>query len=199
MIISNKYQFIHLHKCGGSTIAFMLMNYFDGCRHGGIHNSENYNNQPIIGCIRNPFSWYVSLWSYGLEGKGQIYEEILKDYPELIGRFYTRFDDLAAFQHWLEFLIGDKTIGLLTKRMRKLYFHANRFCLDYIIYQENLEDDFKRIMKQLGYSRNYVDNMDIEAKNQSYHLPFMQYYTPLHKELVLSKDKEVFMLFYKDA
>ena len=70
MIIGDRYQFIHLHKCGGTTIAFMLMKYFDGSCHGGIHNSENYNHQPIIGCIRNPLSWYVSLWSYGIEGKG---------------------------------------------------------------------------------------------------------------------------------
>ena len=82
--------------------------------------------------------------------------------------------------------------------MRKLYFHDNRFCLDYVIYQENLEDDFKRIMKQLGYPEEYVNSIKIEAKNQSYHLSFMQYYTPQHKELVLSKDKEIFMSFYNN-
>ena len=78
--------------------------------------------------------------------------------------------------------------------MRKMYFDLN---LSYIIHQENLEEDFKRTMKSLGYAEEYVDGLKIELKNQSKHLPFMQYYTSKYKDLVLRKDKDVMMHFYQ--
>ena len=196
MIIGKNYQFIHLQKCGGTTIAFMLMKYFDGNRHRAIHNSENVNQQPIIGCIRNPFSWYVSLWSYGLEGKGQVYEELVKYHPELVSVFYTKTNDISAFQRWLNFLLIDKPIGLLTQRMRKLYYHNGKFCIDYLLYQEKLEHDFKQTMKHLGYPEDYVNSLEMSYKNQTQHLFCAQYYTLKDKNLVLLKDKEIFQKFY---
>ena len=194
MIIGDDYQFIHLHKCGGSTVAFLLMNYFNGQRYGGIHNTGNINQQAIIGCIRHPLSWYVSLWAYGVEGKGQIYEEISKNNPEKLQQFYTSLDDYVAFQKWLEFLLEDKPYGLLTTRVRKLYCypHTPKF----FIKMENLEFEFKKTMKKIGYNPEYVDNILIPIKNNSNHLPFMQYYTLKHKKLVIDKDKQIILQFY---
>lgn len=195
MIVGQNYQFIHLHKCAGSTLAHLLMTHFGGARHGGIHNTENVNNQPIIGCIRNPFAWYVSLWAYGVDGKGQVYEEISRDDPDKISMFYTHPNDYTAFQKWLEYLIGNKECGLLTTRFKKLYFHNNQYIVNHMIRQEHLEDDFRKIMVGLGYE-SMLDSFTIPFKNVSFHDEIANYYSSEHKDLVLSKDNEIFSRFY---
>ena len=196
MIIGINYQFIHLHKCAGTSIAHLLMTYFNGQRHGGIHNSENVNNQPIIGCIRNPYSWYVSLWAYGLDGKGQLYAEIFRNDFEKISEFYTHSNDYAAFGKWIKYLILNKKCGLLTSRFKKLYYRNDKCIFRYIIRQEHLEEDLKSTMYCLGYNATRLE-IDIPYKNVSFHDKIEKYYGNSEvKELLFKKEIEIFSQFY---
>lgn len=73
MFVANRLVFLELQKTGGSHIRRLLKQYTDG-RIEGKHNRllEMPEDKAIIGSIRNPWDWYVSLWAYGSGGKGAI-------------------------------------------------------------------------------------------------------------------------------
>ena len=43
----------------------------------------------IAGSVRNPWDWYVSMWGYGCDGKGALYDR-LTGRPRLLGQGYRR-------------------------------------------------------------------------------------------------------------
>ena len=73
MFIADRFVFLELQKTGGSHIRRLLKQYTDGAfigKHNCLH--EKPDNKFVIGSVRNPWDWYVSLWAYGVSGKGAI-------------------------------------------------------------------------------------------------------------------------------
>ena len=74
MIVHNKFVFAHLTKTGGTFIRQYLSDYIsDAVRYSGGKRLEKHdglnvlskfilNDKFTFGCIRNPLSFYVSLW-----------------------------------------------------------------------------------------------------------------------------------------
>ncbi len=77
MYISEKFVFVELHKTGGSHILKLLADATDGYVEGK-HNRvpAAFHNRFIIGSVRNPWDWYVSLWAYGCSARGGIYHRL---------------------------------------------------------------------------------------------------------------------------
>ena len=73
MFVSEKIVFLELHKTGGSHIGHLLSSLLEGAQ-VGKHNTlkDLYRNRTILGSIRNPWDWYVSLWAYGCGGGGSV-------------------------------------------------------------------------------------------------------------------------------
>lgn len=73
MFVSEKIVFVELHKTGGTHIGQWLKVLIDG-EQIGKHNRvpPALQNRFIIGSIRNPWDWYVSLWAYGCNGSGSV-------------------------------------------------------------------------------------------------------------------------------
>lgn len=79
MYISDKLLYIDLHKTGCTHIRRLL----DECIKGeriGKHN--RYPQLPtdkfIVGSVRNPWDWYVSLFAYGCSGQGALNRRLTK-------------------------------------------------------------------------------------------------------------------------
>lgn len=66
-----------MQKTGCTHIAKLLSETCGG-RQIGKHNwLQNYNqNKQIIGSIRNPWDWYVSLWAYGCKNRGGLNKQL---------------------------------------------------------------------------------------------------------------------------
>ena len=69
MIITERFIFIHMHKTGGQTLNDVILNCIQDNRFIGYHfpRSEvpaEYSTLPIVGLVRNPWSWYVSWYSF---------------------------------------------------------------------------------------------------------------------------------------
>jgi len=69
MIITERFIFIHMHKTGGQTLSDVILNCIQDKRFIGYHfpRSEvpaEFSNLPIVGMVRNPWSWYVSWYSF---------------------------------------------------------------------------------------------------------------------------------------
>ena len=73
MFISDKLAYLELQKTGGSHILKLLNANIAG-EQSGKHNraGDELNGKFVLGSIRNPWDWYVSLWAYGCSGQGSI-------------------------------------------------------------------------------------------------------------------------------
>ena len=138
MYIGNKLIYLQLQKTGCTHIANLLSNVIPGKQVGKHNWLENYNTDKyIIGSIRNPFEWYVSLWAYGCNKKGSLFKKLTnKNYSilsslkkslqsgnlfifkELINenikpynlwrRTYTDYDDADNFRMWLKLIFNSE-------------------------------------------------------------------------------------------
>ncbi|QJR81971.1 hypothetical protein CA267_015030 [Alteromonas pelagimontana] len=74
MFVSDSLIFTELHKTAGSHIGKLLSQYVQG-EQIGKHNRipVQLRNRFVVGSIRNPWDWYVSLWGYGCDRKGSVF------------------------------------------------------------------------------------------------------------------------------
>ena len=79
MLISDPLVFIELQKTGSTHIKGLLKKIVGGTN-DGKHNVPTAEllaaGKPFIGSVRDPWSWYLSLWSYGCLQKGELYERL---------------------------------------------------------------------------------------------------------------------------
>ena len=76
MFVSDKLAFVELHKTGGSHIGRWLARTVPG-EQIGKHNRlpRELQDRFVIGSVRNPWDWYVSLWAYGCSGRGSVWKQ----------------------------------------------------------------------------------------------------------------------------
>ncbi len=79
MFVTEKLVFLELHKTGGTHIGRWL-NELLGGEQIGKHNrlSANLADRFIVGSVRNPWDWYVSLWAFGCSGQGSIHQQTIR-------------------------------------------------------------------------------------------------------------------------
>lgn len=76
MFVAEKLVFLELHKTGGTHIGRWLAKLVGG-EQVGKHNRlpMALRDRFIVGSVRNPWDWYVSLWAYGCSGQGSVYRQ----------------------------------------------------------------------------------------------------------------------------
>lgn len=80
MYVADQLIYLQLQKTASTHIASLLPNYLKG-EQIGKHAPLTFDpgDRLVVGSIRNPWDWYVSLWSYGCQQKGAIYSELTSD------------------------------------------------------------------------------------------------------------------------
>lgn len=104
-----------------------LSPWVDTNKHGNCNDiPSQYKSLPILGCIRNPFDWYVSLYEF------KWWKRYPEEYPGLVD--HPHFPDLS-FREFLQLennnrlnlsnpgVTVDPTIGRLTTLFINFYFH----------------------------------------------------------------------------
>lgn len=87
MYISNKLIYLQLEKTACTHIESILNSYLPGetvGKHGPL--TFDAGGRHVIGSIRNPFDWYVSLWAYGCLGQGQVHSTLTTGASQLTKR-----------------------------------------------------------------------------------------------------------------
>lgn len=69
MIVTDDFVFLHLHKSGGSFANEFLLRFFPTARRIGYHLPwslvpASHAHLPALGLVRNPWSYYVSWYSF---------------------------------------------------------------------------------------------------------------------------------------
>lgn len=99
MIVTDRLIYLELQKTGGSHIRSLLKQYAGGVVDGKHNRLDNAHvDKVIIGSIRNPWDWYVSLWAYGTGGKGAIRAQTSR---RLNFNYYHRMLPRAMGKNWL--------------------------------------------------------------------------------------------------
>jgi len=82
MLISEKLIFVELQKTGSTHIKSLLKKLVGG-ENDGKHNAPTpemlASGRKFIASVRDPWSWYLSLWSYGCLQKGELYERLTNE------------------------------------------------------------------------------------------------------------------------
>src|SRR6476620_582641 len=76
MLVSKKLVFLELQKTGSTHIKQLLKKTVGGVN-DGKHNQPGTelreSGKTFVGSIRDPWGWYMSLFSYGCQKKGGVY------------------------------------------------------------------------------------------------------------------------------
>jgi len=81
MFKSKELIYIQLQKTGCTHIASLLSKLFEG-KIIGSHNAATpkliKSGRFFISSIRNPWDWYLSLWTFGCQGRGSLWRHLAK-------------------------------------------------------------------------------------------------------------------------
>jgi hypothetical protein len=143
MFISDRLIFLELQKTGCTHIRNLLMTVTDG-RIEGKHNKASPHllstERFFLGSVRDPWEWYVSLWAYGCDRRGGLFEVAtagrsfrghgwmsnparaarqftrdLRRRPDEWMSCYTDADDAQAFRRWLRLVLHGPLPGGILK------------------------------------------------------------------------------------
>lgn len=81
MFVSERFVYLELHKTGCTHIRDILNELLDGGLIGK-HNQatpELFRQRKIFfGSVRNPWEWYTSLWAYGCDNRGALFNNVTR-------------------------------------------------------------------------------------------------------------------------
>lgn len=121
MIETDKLIYIQMQKTGCTRIGEIILELCDGQFVGPRHNTLlSKPDKFVLGSIRNPWEWYVSLWAFGCKGKGGVLGW-LKDDADW-QRVYSNPNDVSLFRQWLKMVYSAKYV----RQMQNGY---DKFCL----------------------------------------------------------------------
>ena len=220
--------FIHIPKTAGKSINKALYGeertWDELADHSSIREHRYQNNRYRFCSIRNPFSYYVSIYNFFLKYKDDIknplrfissdlsfpeYLYVITDRQEL--EKYVKRKNINLFGLEKRYLLhGNDEAGILTNFYLDLCFddpkitkfdlkyifknHDKLFSLDAVIRQENLEDDFTNLMKSWK-----LPELKLEKLNESPHKTWQYYYeNDSLKNIVIEKDWLFFKLYYPE-
>lgn len=82
MFINDKLIYLQLQKTACTHIARLLSSWMPGKE---VHKHSPLSSDPgrrmIVGSIRNPWDWYVSLWAFGCQQQGAIRNRLVAPVP----------------------------------------------------------------------------------------------------------------------
>ncbi|HAJ91408.1 MAG TPA: hypothetical protein DCO71_02085 [Gammaproteobacteria bacterium] len=142
MFVSDKLIYLHLQKTGGTHVTKLLSRYLPAERgkqvmHGSLPAGYVKNSKYVVGSIRNPWDWYVSLWAYGCEGRGAFIKKLTeKKYGRYINRLGS--NPVVALQgiwneyhkprrQWTALFRDGKDTGLFREWLRLLLSSERKY------------------------------------------------------------------------
>src|SRR3569833_1164981 len=110
MIEYKKYIYLDVYKTGRTHINFLLKKIVDEKpvrvkRHAPLTKGRPFTwkgGKLVFATVRNPWDWYVSMWSYGNTKENPLYEHIKKAVSRKeLNALYAMTEPKVSFPLWL--------------------------------------------------------------------------------------------------
>jgi hypothetical protein len=221
MITTDKLVFLHLHKSGGTFVNECLLRFLPDARQVGYHLPRSMippaaKSLPILGFVRNPWSYYVSWYSFQLQQTSPNFLfRILSDDGRLdFDTTLRNMLDLGAGSIRLELVLralppaysnqGLNLPGFALAPIRnsRLGFYSYLYRYLYgglghpvrIGRMEELRDELPRMLDAVGQRPTAEMSAYIAAaapSNSSKHDSYTRYYNDSLRDLVAERDAEI--------
>lgn len=103
MIITDRFVFIHMHKTGGQTLSDVITDCIQNHKVIGYHFPrrmipEQYAHLPVVGFVRNPWSWYVSWYTFNRQPniRNSLFQVVSEDERADFATTVSNLANLAA-------------------------------------------------------------------------------------------------------
>ncbi len=221
MIVTDRFVFLHLHKSGGTFVNECLLRFLPDARQIGYHLPRSMTpakaaSLPVLGFVRNPWSYYVSWYSFQSArpnpnflfrmlsddgvldfdatvrnmlnlGSGSLrLDMVMQSLPQ---KYSNQGLNLPAFA--LE-PIRNTRLGFYTYLYRYLYSGGAKPTI--VGRLEDLRDDLVPMLESVGQfvgdeMRSYIEKES--PSNTSEHSAYTEYYSEELRDLVAKRDAEV--------
>ena len=226
MIVTDKFVFVHLPRSGGTFVSEVIRKFFPSAHEIGHHLPREllpreYSHLPVLGTVRNPWEFYVSLYHYvwprdaasilaswmsengrlgfigsirnvlNLGVNDERLDVLIEMLPEHVD--YSRRQIPNVTKDAMRRVRGTG-VGYYTFRFNELFGNAD----DVFVYRlETLKQDLVAFFEGIGVAtdelRDYV--LRSNKKNISEHLHYSTYYTPELAELVSIRERALIERF----
>ena len=127
MIVTKHFVYIHVSRTGGTFLNKLILEHVPGARmlqyHGQLRDlPEFFSHLPVIGFVRNPWDWYVSMFCDYRRKQQYVYEIVSEggdvDFEETVARFVRLGDNSVLSKDLLCKLVdaAPKVINAQTPR-----------------------------------------------------------------------------------
>jgi len=221
MVVTPRFIFLHLHKSGGTFVNECLMKFVEHARHIGYHLPrsmvpEDSAHLPALGLVRNPWSYYLSWYSFQLD----------RPHPNFLFRVLSddgRLDFEATVRNMLNLGAGSVRLDMLLHTLPSKYSNQGlnlpNFALAPIrntrlgfytylyryLYQggkeptivgrmEEMRDELVPMLEQVAHSPSSEMRAFIAEelpRNTSQHGEYTRYYSDALRKLVAARDEEI--------
>lgn len=217
MIVTPHFVYVHLHKSGGTFVSEALLRHVPGATQAGYHLPASHipaaaRGLPVLGFVRNPWSYYVSWFSFqrGLPRQNHLFRCVSGDnalgFKDSITRLLALESDPALLEQVLSGLpegfaghglnlprpalrsIAGSGLGFYSFLYRHMYGAAPAA---HIGRTESLRQDLAAFFARIGYvpSAELQRHLDAgAARNPSRHGDWRLYYDEELRRLVERRD-----------
>lgn len=109
MFLSEKLMYLQLNKTGCTYITNLFEESIPGeslTKHMRIPKAFEIKDRKVVGSIRNPWDWYVSLWGFGCDGGGGLYRRLTSRQMRGLGMFGQSNLNRLNYFHLLKFTMA---------------------------------------------------------------------------------------------
>jgi hypothetical protein len=117
MYVAERLVFLQLQKTGCTHIAKLLSKLVPGrqmAKHSRAPAGLIDGSRAVVGSVRDPWDWYVSLWAFGCGRQGALYELLAGGDSARHAawrRVYADSGDPALFRQWLAMISETRFLG----------------------------------------------------------------------------------------
>jgi hypothetical protein len=224
MIVCDKFVFVHLHKSGGTFVLLFLQEFEKSAQMIGYHLpyaelAAEYQSLPVLGSVRNPWSYYVSWYTFqaAMQNPNPLFRVVSDDgrldFDGTITNLVTlsespeRIDALAAvlpesfrprgmnLTRNCIAALRDQEMGFYAFLYRRMFAGCSS---PHVAKMETLRDDLIRLLPLCGRELSAQEQdflRDKPATNTTEHGRFQDYYSDELRDLVANRDAAVIKQF----
>jgi hypothetical protein len=221
MIATSRFVFLHLHKSGGTFVNECLLRFIPGARQIGYHLPRRLipgplSHLPVLGLVRNPWSYYVSWYTFQREQPrpNALFRVLSKggrlEFEPTIFRMLRLGEDDVLLDELIPALpaaYGSRGLNLPGPVVSEIrgtrrgfysflysYFYSGGTSPLHIGRMENLRWDLLTLLTMTGQEiseelRCHV--LEASERNVSRHAAYQQYYSDVLRREVAERDADV--------